>query len=225
MDVKGFLFGKTGTRRETIPVYKNSVQEYIPISDIQDGVVITKDGQYVKILEILPVNFWLKSYTEQQNIIYYYQVYLKIAPDNLQASIISKKANMDSYAKRMWRFYDEEENENCRELQEDNVNMAYYLAHNEAIEKRFFLVFTLEPQMKLRGNEFRDIVARLEEEENIARQYLDSCGLEVVRCDDSDDKLINLFYEIFNKNTSKSAKLTGKTKEMLGEFACVSNAN
>ena len=70
-----------------------------------------------------------------------------------------------------------------------------------------------------------DIVVRLQEEENTARQYLDSCGLEVVQWSDPDDTLINLFYEVLNRNTCKSVKLTGKTKDMLGEFAGVSEQN
>jgi hypothetical protein len=222
MDVKGFLFGKTTARRAETPTYKNSVQEWLPAADIQDGVVLTKDGKYVKVLEVYPVNFYLKSFTEQQNIIYYFQSYLKIAPNNLQIRVFTQKADIGAYMERMWRFYDAEGNEKCRDMIEDNVNMVHYLAHSEAVTRRFFLIFQLEPQMKVRGNAFRDISARLQEEAHTARQYLDSCGLEVVQWDDPDDTLINLFYEILNKNTSKTVKLTGQTADMLGEFAGIS---
>ncbi|MDR0287828.1 MAG: hypothetical protein LBI03_09040 [Clostridiales bacterium] len=92
MDVKAFLLGTPSVRRADVPTYKNSVQEWLPVADIQDGVVITKDGRYVKILEVCPVNFYLKSFTEQQNIIYYFQCYLKIAPDNLQIRVFTQKA-------------------------------------------------------------------------------------------------------------------------------------
>ena len=222
MDVKQIIFGGPSVRRADVPVYKNSVQEWLPIADIQDGVVIMKDGRYVKLLEVYPVNFYLKSHTEQQNIIYYFQSYLKIAPDNLQIRIFTQKVDINAYMERMWQFYDDEPNESCREMIEDNVNMVHYLAHNEAVTRRFFIIFSLEPGMKIRGNEFRDIVARLQAEADTARQYLDSCGLEVVQWDDPDDAIINLFYEYLNKNTCKSNKLTGKTADMLGSFACVS---
>jgi hypothetical protein len=61
------ILGGAPARRGNIPAYKNSVQEFLPIADVKDGVVITRDGRYVKILEVLPVNFYLKSYTEQQS--------------------------------------------------------------------------------------------------------------------------------------------------------------
>ena len=44
-------------------------------------MVITKDNRFIKILEVLPVNFYLKSPSDQQNIITSYAAYLKIAPD------------------------------------------------------------------------------------------------------------------------------------------------
>ena len=39
--------------------YENSTQAWLPIEDIQGGVVLLKDGRYIKILEVLPVNFYL----------------------------------------------------------------------------------------------------------------------------------------------------------------------
>lgn len=55
-----------------------------------------KDGRYVKVIEVLPVNFYLKSETEQQNIIYYYASYLKIAPDNMQIRVLTQKADIST---------------------------------------------------------------------------------------------------------------------------------
>lgn len=222
MDVKSLFFGGKGVRRKNSPAYKNSIQEWLPVADVQDGVVATKDSRYVKVLEVLPVNFYLKSFTEQQNIIYYFQSYLKIAPDSLQIRVITQKADIAAYMERMWSFYDSEPNEKCRDMIEDNVNMVHYLASSEAVTRRFFLIFQLEPQMKVRGDEFRHIAARLSEEADTARQYLDQCGIEVVQWEDPDDTLINLFYETLNKTAAKSVRLTGKTKDMLGNFACVS---
>jgi hypothetical protein len=220
MDVKAWIMGGSSpkTRRGSVPSYNSSVQEFLPIADIADGVVITKDGRYVKILEVLPVNFYLKSYTEQQNIIYYFASYLKIAPDNLQIRVLTQKADIGAYTQRMWGFYDSEENPDCQDMIADNVNMVHFLAHSEAVTRRFFLVFSLEPQMKVRGNEFRDIAARLRDEAETARRYLDFCGLEILQWDSPDDALITLFYEMLNKTTSKLARLD-RPSETVGDFA------
>ena len=44
---------------------KDRVQDFIPIKDIVNGVVRTADGRYIKILEIEPINFMLRSEEEQ----------------------------------------------------------------------------------------------------------------------------------------------------------------
>ena len=59
---------------------------------LTNGIVYTTDHRYVKILEIEPINFLLRSAREQQSIIYSFISYLKISPVKLQIKMISKKA-------------------------------------------------------------------------------------------------------------------------------------
>lgn len=49
--------------------YEDSTQKWLPIKTVTNGIVVLKDGRHIKILEILPVNFYLKSEVEQENII------------------------------------------------------------------------------------------------------------------------------------------------------------
>ena len=44
MDLKGVIFGNKKVKLKAKGIYKNSIQEFLPILDIKDGVVITKDG-------------------------------------------------------------------------------------------------------------------------------------------------------------------------------------
>ena len=45
---------------------------YLPIRKIKNGIIYTNDGRYVKILEILPINFLLRSPSEQRNIVFFF---------------------------------------------------------------------------------------------------------------------------------------------------------
>ena len=56
-----------------------SVQSFLPIRDIRNGMVETTDGRYLKILEIEPINFALRSSEEQFNIISSFASWLKIS--------------------------------------------------------------------------------------------------------------------------------------------------
>ena len=73
-----------------------STQEVIPIKDIYNGVVITKDNRYVKILEFKPINFVYMSNAAQNRIISTFASMLQAVPVSLQFKAISKKADIDN---------------------------------------------------------------------------------------------------------------------------------
>ena len=54
------------------------VQDFIPIKNIQHGIIETTDDRYLKILEIEPINFMLRSDEEQLAIISSFANWLKI---------------------------------------------------------------------------------------------------------------------------------------------------
>jgi len=217
MNIKGLLFGSAKAQVKQLGVYKNSTQEWLPISAITDDIIVTKDGRYVKIIEILPVNFYLKSYMEQQSIIMSFAQYLKIAPDNLQICVRTQKADINAYEKRMWEYYDKEQNERCKEMIADNIDMVRYLAVNEAVTHRFFIVIQLEEGMKTRSNKIADISARLYEEAQNARKYLDFCGLESIEWGNPDAAVIGLLYDILNKGSAASSTYSSSLSEMPAE--------
>ena len=81
MSMKDAIFGTSAPTSHGGATYRDSIQAWLPVKNIIGGVVITKDNRFIKILEVLPVNFYLKSPSDQQNIITSYAAYLKIAPD------------------------------------------------------------------------------------------------------------------------------------------------
>lgn len=119
MNLKDLIFGggvKSGGDGGT---YRDSIQAWLPIKNIIGGVVITKDGRFVKILELLPVNIYLKSPNDRQNIISSFAAYLKIAPNDLQMVARTLPADTQAYVEQMQRYAEKEDNEACREMIED----------------------------------------------------------------------------------------------------------
>ena len=74
-----------------------SAQSFLPIRDIRNGVVETTDGRYLKILEVEPINFALRSSEEQFNIISSFASWLKISPIRLQFKAITRRADSDKH--------------------------------------------------------------------------------------------------------------------------------
>lgn len=207
MNLKELLFGGGVKHVAGGGAYRDSIQAWLPVKNIIGGAIVTKDNRFVKVIEILPVNFYLKSPADQQNIIASFAAYLKIAPNTLQIMVVTQKADMADYAARMKECAGAEENERCREMIEDNIAEIAQLAEGGAITHRFFLAFQYEPQMKAKRNTARMIAQRLGEEADVARRYLDLCGLEVLEPRYSDNAVLELLYELINKKTSRRMKL------------------
>jgi len=87
MSMKDAIFGTAAPSSHGGATYRDSIQAWLPVKNIIGGVVITKDNRFIKILEVLPVNFYLKSPSDQQNIITSYAAYLKIAPDSMSCEV------------------------------------------------------------------------------------------------------------------------------------------
>lgn len=202
--LKSILLGKP--REIIVPGsrFPNSTQSMVPVVDIQQGVVITEDGRYIKILEVLPTNFYLKSRVEQQNIIYYLASYLKIAPPSLQILVHTQRADIDAYCEQMEHYYNTEANEKCKAMILEDAQLVNYLAAYEAVTRRFYLVFEYTGL----SNDFTEIAKELAEQAETAYQYLDYCGLEVLRHDDYDEFLLKTLYTSYHKQTARSVDYT-----------------
>lgn len=195
-DIKSLIFGAPKTETTVVGSrFPNGTQALVPVVDIQQGVIITEDGRYLKILEVLPTNFYLKSAMEQQNIIYYMASYLRIAPVSLQIMVQTGRADIDAYCDQMQRCYDNETNEMCRDMILEDARLVNYLAANEAVTRKFFIVFQYE------GNaaDFSEIAKQMAEVAETALQYLDYCGLEVLRHDQYDDFLFRTLYSVYHR--------------------------
>ncbi len=207
MNVKELIFGGGVKTSAGGGAWRDSIQAWLPIKNIVGGVVVTRDNRFIKILEVLPVNIYLKSPNDRQNIIASYASWLKIAPDNIQLEARTLPADTAAYVDRMKEYAEREDNESCREMIEDNIAEIGEGVASDAIRHRFFLIFQYEAGMKAKRNTTAGIVQRLNEEADTARRYLDMCELEVLEPRFSDDFVLKLLYEIINKRTSQRVKL------------------
>ena len=207
MNVKELLFGGIADAGGNDGLYRDSIQSWLPIKNIIGGVVITRDNRFVKILEVLPVNIYLKSPADRQNIIASFASYLKIAPDSMQFEARTLPADTEEYVRQMEEYAANEENDYCREMIEDNIREIGRGIASEALRHRFFLIFQYEARMRAKRNTVQHLIERLNEEADTARRYLDICELEVLEPRFTDDFVLKLLYEILNKRTSRRVPL------------------
>lgn len=174
ISIKKALFGG-GVETNATASYQGSIQDWLPVKNIIGGVVITKDNRFIKILEIVPVNIYLKSAEDRQAIVEAFAAYLKIAPDHMQFEARTLPADISRYVERMQEYAKNEDNAYCREMIQDNIQDIGMGVASNALQHRFFMVFQYESQMRASPNTVQGIIQRLNEEADTARRYLDLC--------------------------------------------------
>ena len=197
------LFSNKKSKEQSGNYYENSTQKWLPIETVVGGLILLKDGRYIKLLEILPVNFYLKSEVEQENIIFYFASYLKIAPDNMQIRVVTERANIEDYLNRHKHYASNEQNEQTTDMIYDEMDFVQGLSENVAIKKRFFIVFEYANKGLSNQNlRFSDIQRILSDEAYKAQRYLSQCELGVIDINDN-GQLIDLLYGFINKQSAK----------------------
>ncbi len=177
------------------------VAPFLPIEDIRNGILVTKDHRYVKIIEVSPINFLLRSAREQRSIIYSCVSYLKISPAKLQFKVLTKKADVNRHLYKIEEEIAHETDEKCRALQMDYANLVRQLGSKEAITRRFFIIFEHEGIGGRRGTE-KEAVAELNAAVQTATVFLRQCGNEVIKYENDNDFTADVLYNVLNRNTA-----------------------
>ena len=198
--------------------YLNPVAEYLPIERIDNGVIYTKDRRYVKIVEVIPINFLLRSAREQRNIIYSYVSYLKISPVKIHCKVLTKRADINKHIDIVRREMQEETDLNCRELQEDYLKLIQKIGSKEAITRRFFLIFEYESVGRRGANEESEAVASLQTAARTAMNYLKQCGNEVLLPENEDEATIDILYNILCRQRSTTTSLRQRVQEVAAQY-------
>lgn len=196
----------------------NPCATYLPIRKIENGIIYTKDHRYVKIIEVIPINFLLRSAREQRSIIYSFVSYLKISPVKMQFKVLTKRADINRHLEAIKEEMKYETDERCLALQKDYENLIRRIGSKEAITRRFFIVFEYEPFTANRGNEETDAINALATTVRTAKTYLQQCGNELLLADNDDEMATEVFYNILNRRTSASKPLSVRVNEVIGQY-------
>lgn len=199
--------------------YLNPVAGYLPISKIANGIIYTKDHRYVKVIEVVPINFMLRSAREQRSIIYSFISYLKISPVKLQFKVLTRRADINRHMDTVRREMAQETNEQCRLMQEDYLQFVQQIGSREAVTRRFFLIFEYEPWSNTkRSEEEGEAVGTLQSAVRTAANYLRQCGNEVIVPDNEDEFTVDILYNLLCRNESAVKPLPERVRDIMARY-------
>lgn len=179
---------------------KKSVKSWMPIKSIESGIVELKSGGFCKAVEIYPINFSLKSLSEQKGILYQYKSFLNVCNFDIQILFQSKRGNLDMHIENIEKNMKNEIG-NMRELMKMYVDMVREETLKNAIKKQFFIIFYSKEKERERA------IADLQEKSLKIKSAIVKCGNGFREFDNLNDELAEVIYTYMNPVTSEMQKM------------------
>lgn len=193
------------------------VQDFVPVKEIRNGIIETTDHRYIKLLEIEPINFMLRSNEEQAQIIGSFASWLKISPLRLQFKSVSRKADADHHVAMVEQELAQEENPQCRRLGQEYLGLIRDVGSREALSRRFFLIFQYEapPGKRQSDDDYAEIYSVIQTATQNARTYFTQCGNAIVQPEDEDQFVAEILYMFFNRKSCVTEPFSSRLERVV----------
>lgn len=127
-------------------------QQFIPVEQIREGVMIMKDRSLKGILIISSINFALKSEEEQSAIVFNFQNFLNSLDFSCQIVINSRKVNITGYIDKIRTLENEQKNELLKIQTSDYRKfIEEIVAEGSIMSKNFYVVVPYYPLLEVPG--------------------------------------------------------------------------
>ncbi len=197
-----------------------TTQDFVPIKEVKNGVVILKDGGMRGILMASSLNFALKSTDEQNSIIYQFQNFLNSLDFSIQIFVQSKRLDIRPYIALLENRYKEQMGDLMKIQTREYIEFIKNFTDNSSImTKSFFVVIPYSPPLlqtkdnfmgnllgkkpsvsedagKQKIEDFEEHRSQLEQRMSVVEQGLVRSGVRVVQL--GTEEIIELYYRIFN---------------------------
>lgn len=156
-----------------------SVQEWLQYEKIlKNGIIKLKDNYYIKLIEIIPINFNLKSEIEKEAILNSYKIFLKTCDFDFQILIQSNKQNLEKHILNI-NNQKNKEKENIKKISKNYINYINQLNLNKkSSNKNYYII--LKNQIKINNekieNPEENIIEELNEKYFKIKECLARCG-------------------------------------------------
>lgn len=205
-----------------------ATQEFVPIQEIRDGVIILKNGGMRAIILASSLNFALKSSDEQTSIMLQFQNFLNSLDFSIQIFVQSKKLDIRPYIALLEGQYKEQLTELMKiQVREYIEFIRTFVENTNIMSKSFFVVIPYDPPI-LTGSKnpivnafpsknkpaqgtaddsFQEYRSQLEQRVSVVEQGLVRCGVRTAEL--GTEEVVELFYKIFNPGeTEKPIQIT-----------------
>lgn len=184
----------------------NTTQQHLSIIDIQDDILLLKDGGGALVLQVSAVNFGLLSDREQGAIIGSFAQMLNSLSFSIQIVIHSERLNISSYLAILDKAQKAQANPLLSKMiTEYKQFIQSTIKENDVLDKKFYMViplFSLELGLTASKQALEQKIKTvlLPRRDQIIRQ-LNRVGLRATQLQKTE--LVKVFYNIYNGQTAE----------------------
>jgi len=209
-------------------------QDFVPVQEVRDGVMLLKDGGLRGVLMASSLNFALKSEDEQNAFILQFQSFFNSLDFSVQIYIQSRELDIRPYIETLEEAYKKTLDDLMRiQIREYIEFIKSFVEGADIMTKHFFVVVPYSPaaidvskgissklpwnnrgkspdeKKKDKKSEFEENVSQLDQRLAIVQQGLIRTGVRTVQLDT--EEVIELLYKIFNPGEQdKPVQITGQ---------------
>jgi type IV secretory pathway VirB4 component len=200
---------------DTSAANSKSTQEFVPIKEIRDGVVVLKDGSMRALLMCSSVNFALKSGEEQNSILFQFQNFLNSLDFSIQIFVQSRRLDIRPYLSLIEGRIKDQTNDLMRiQIKEYVKFIKKFTEDVNIMAKTFFVVVPYTPPMlNVESKKFslfgsnkatrKELIQRFDEDKtqlekrvSVVESGISRCGVRTAQL--GTEELVEVFYKLFN---------------------------
>lgn len=210
-------------KRENV---RDFTSDFLPFTDVRDGLIHMKDGRYVKVIEVEPINFFLLNSDEKDAIIMQFaRVFRSSNLISGQMKCLVKRTDSRRYIEILQK-HKKQINDVEMEIMLDNyINLIQDLGEKEALTRRYFFIFDFHPD-KVRSIggtvTYQSVLWEMNNMANQIENALKGCGNNVVRYDDidmsEDVAIAEMLYEYYNPRSSINETFYHRYKRVTEDY-------
>ena len=206
-------------------IKRTCTQDYIPIKDIINGVIITTDNRYIQILEITPIDYALRSRGEQLAILKQFNAWLKTAPRNFQIKCYTRNTKVESYIDNLSQALKHETSEKCKEMALDHMTYLRNQGRYSSVERHYYLIYEYEPDAEFfrRKNQDEILLALSLKTQSIISGFK-AIG-NIIRGVPSDADIAEFLYEQYNRLSLNKYPFSSRVDRIINDTMRINELN
>lgn len=195
-----------------------SFQSVLPIKSINNGCIHTTYNTYVRILEIEPIAFALKTPKEKADIIETYYKLLKVAPGEFTVKSISQKVDISDMIKNIMEATKNETSELFIKRRNDYINLLKECSSAETLSRRYFFIFKISGRLV---SSEADAVNKLTNMANKLIPWFRKCGCPIIQHSNESLFAAETLYMLLNRKTVANETYQQRLQRVINDMLLI----